>query len=57
MKEERIFLKTEHHESEGLLFRPTNAKATGVILGHGAGGNMHSEFMSYFQRKIAEAGF
>jgi predicted alpha/beta-hydrolase family hydrolase len=57
MKEERIVLKTEHHESEGLLFLPTNAKATGVILGHGAGGNMHSEFMSYFQRKIAEAGY
>jgi predicted alpha/beta-hydrolase family hydrolase len=57
MKEERIVLKTEHHESEGLLFLPANAKTTGVILGHGAGGNMHSEFMSYFQRKIAEAGY
>jgi uncharacterized protein len=57
MKEERIMLKTEHHESEGILLLPTNAKATGVILGHGAGGNMHSEFMSYFQREIAEAGF
>ena len=57
MKEERIRLKTEHHESEGLLLLPTDAKSTGVILGHGAGGNMHSEFMSYFQRKIAEVGY
>ncbi len=56
MKEERIVLKTEHHESEALLMLPPDAKPTGVILGHGAGGNMHSEFMTYFQRKIAEAG-
>ncbi len=57
MKEERILLKTEHHESEALLLLPTKTNPIGVILGHGAGGNMHSEFMTYFQRKLAEAGY
>ncbi len=56
MKQERILLKTEHHQSEGVLLVPKNQKSTGVILAHGAGSDMNSEFMSFFHERIAEAG-
>jgi len=57
MKQERIFLKTEHHQSEGVLLIPEKSKTTGVILAHGAGGGMNTPFMAYFHEKIAEAGY
>ncbi|HMD82005.1 MAG TPA: alpha/beta family hydrolase [Anaerolineales bacterium] len=57
MKEERIVLKTEHHQSEGVLLIPAKEKREGVILAHGAGSDMNSEFISFFHEKIAEAGY
>jgi uncharacterized protein len=57
MKQERIVLKTEHHLSEGILLIPAKEKKVGVILAHGAGSDMNSEFMSFFHERIAEAGY
>jgi uncharacterized protein len=57
MKQERIVLKTEHHQSEGVLLSPLNSKEIGVILAHGAGSDMNSEFMIFFHERIAEAGY
>jgi predicted alpha/beta-hydrolase family hydrolase len=56
MKQERIVLKTEHHQSEGVLLTPQKQKKAGVILAHGAGSDMNSEFMNFFHEQIAEAG-
>jgi uncharacterized protein len=57
MKQERIVLKTDHHQSEGLLLIPAKEKKIGVILAHGAGSDMNSEFMNFFHKRIAEAGY
>ena len=57
MKEERIVLKTNHHQSEGVLLIPAKEKKEGVILAHGAGSDMNSEFISFFHERIAEAGY
>jgi len=57
MKQERILLKTEHHQSEGILLIPTKSKSTCVLLAHGAGSNMNSDFVSFFHEQIAGAGY
>src|SRR5687767_3906121 len=57
MKQERIVLKTEHHQSEALLLLPEQQKKIGVILAHGAGSDMNSEFMNFFCGRIADAGY
>ena len=57
MKTERVVIKTTHHESQGLLLIPDRKPRFGVILAHGAGGNMHADFISYFHQQIAQNGF
>jgi uncharacterized protein len=57
MNEERILLKTEHHQSEGILRIPDKNKPLGVILAHGAGSDMNSEFMRFFHEQISDAGY
>jgi predicted alpha/beta-hydrolase family hydrolase len=55
--QQRFTLKTEHHEADALLLTPDKGPNTGIILAHGAGSDMHSEFISFFQERIADAGF
>lgn len=57
MKANSFTLKTEHHSSSAILLTPDAAKELGVVLAHGAGGNMNADFMRFFQNKIAEAGY
>jgi uncharacterized protein len=57
MKQERIAIKTDHHESEGILLLPEKSKQSCIILAHGAGNNMDSPFMSFFHQRFAEAGY
>jgi predicted alpha/beta-hydrolase family hydrolase len=57
MKQERILLKTEHHQSEGILQIPDKSKDIGVILAHGAGGDMNSDFIRFFHEGISDAGY
>jgi predicted alpha/beta-hydrolase family hydrolase len=55
-KVENIVLSTENHRSSAVLFRPISERP-GVILGHGAGGNMNARFIRYFQEQIADHGY
>jgi len=57
MKQERIYIKTENHQTEGILLTPPKNKNVGVILAHGAGSDMNSGFLSYFHEKLADAGY
>jgi predicted alpha/beta-hydrolase family hydrolase len=57
MKQERIVIKTDHHESQGILLLPDQPKKTSIILAHGAGKNMDSPFMSFFHEGFAKAGY
>lgn len=57
MKERKIELKLEKGTSAALLLTPPHAKDTGVVIAHGAGGNMNQPFMTFFQKGIADAGF
>lgn len=57
MKERKIELKLEKGSSSALLLTPPHAKDTGVVIAHGAGGNMNQPFMTFFQRGIADAGY
>jgi len=57
MKKETVELRTGNQISHGILLVPESSRKTGVILAHGAGGNMHARFLTYFHTKIAEAGF
>jgi predicted alpha/beta-hydrolase family hydrolase len=51
-----MILKSEHHEAEASLLLPAGSKLPGVILGHGAGADMNSPFMTFFHQKLAGAG-
>jgi Predicted hydrolase of the alpha/beta-hydrolase fold len=57
MKEKSFTLKTENHSAGAHLLVPNHAKDLGVILAHGAGGNMNAEFLRFFQKSIAVAGY
>ena len=57
MKSKRILLEVADKTSSGILLLPDPAKKVGVVLAHGAGGNMHSHFISYFHEQIARAGY
>src|ERR1044071_193809 len=57
MKEKSFTLKTENHSASAHLLLPVRAKEPGVILAHGAGGNMNAEFLRFFQRAIVAAGY
>jgi len=57
MKQERIEIKTDHHESQGILLLPQKAKTICMILAHGAGNNMDSPFMNFFHEGFAAAGY
>jgi uncharacterized protein len=57
MKEKGFTLKTENHSASAHLLLPDHAKNPGVVLAHGAGGNMNTEFLRFYQRSIANAGY
>jgi predicted alpha/beta-hydrolase family hydrolase len=57
MKTENVLIKTATHESHGILLLPQKLKTTGVIIAHGAGGNMNAPFLNYFHRRIADEGY
>ena len=57
MKRETIQLKVGDRASTAILLTPPSPRDLSVILAHGAGGNMHSDFLSFFQEHIAAAGY
>ena len=57
MKRRDIVLTGGKLTSTGVLLLPENQKEIGVVLGHGAGGNMHAPFLRYFHEAIAETGY
>ncbi len=57
MKTTDILLTSAKQSSTGILLLPDQPKEIGVILAHGAGGNMHAQFIRYFHQEIADAGY
>jgi predicted alpha/beta-hydrolase family hydrolase len=57
MKRQTIQLKAGERISSAVLLTPPSPQEVSVILAHGAGGNMHSDFLSFFQERIAAAGY
>ncbi len=57
MKSEPVKLRDGTHESSGILLGPASKSALGIVIGHGAGGNMNNQFIDFFQRTLAEAGY
>ncbi len=57
MKKTDIVLTSGKQSSAGILLLPHQPKEFGVILAHGAGGNMHTPFIRYFHQAIADAGY
>jgi predicted alpha/beta-hydrolase family hydrolase len=57
MKKEEILLQTGSHQAHAILLIPPIAKKTGVVIAHGAGGNMHAAFINYFHERIAQEGY
>jgi predicted alpha/beta-hydrolase family hydrolase len=56
MKSENIWLSKDQQKASAVLMRGSSEKP-GVILAHGAGGNMHSKFIQHFQNRIVEHGY
>jgi uncharacterized protein len=57
MKTEKVIIQTGSHQSHGVLLLPEPRKEVGVMVAHGAGGNMNAPFLDFFHRTIAEAGY
>ncbi|HSE41772.1 MAG TPA: alpha/beta family hydrolase [Acidobacteriota bacterium] len=57
MKSQPIKIQDGSKEASGVLLIPTPQKDLGIILGHGAGGNMNAPFMNFFHQSLAEAGY
>jgi predicted alpha/beta-hydrolase family hydrolase len=57
MKRDRIEIKTNHHQAEGLLLLPSGRKSVCILLAHGAGNDMNSPFISFFHEGFAEGGY
>jgi uncharacterized protein len=57
MKTEKIKIRDDKYESSGILLGPATKKGLGIVLAHGAGGNMNNPFMDFFHKIFAEAGY
>ncbi|MCI0612941.1 hypothetical protein L0244_08115, partial [bacterium] len=57
MKTEKIKIRDDKYESSGVLSAPATKKGLGIVLAHGAGGNMNNPFMDFFHKTFAEAGY
>ncbi len=57
MKTEKIKIRDDKYESSGILLGPATKKGLGIVLAHGAGGNMNNPFMDFFHKTFAEAGY
>jgi uncharacterized protein len=57
VRSKKIELKADERSASGLLLEPKDGATKGVLLAHGAGGNMNAPFITYFHTQIAEAGY
>jgi uncharacterized protein len=57
MKTENIKIRDDKYESSGVILGPATKKGLGIVLAHGAGGNMNNQFMNFFQKTLSEAGY
>ena len=57
MKTQTITIQVDLKQSSGILIVPSQKQDLGVILAHGAGGNMNAPFMNFFHQGVAEAGY
>jgi predicted alpha/beta-hydrolase family hydrolase len=57
MKTHQIKIQDGSKEASGVLLIPGLKKDPGIILAHGAGGNMNAPFINFFHQGLAEAGY
>jgi predicted alpha/beta-hydrolase family hydrolase len=57
VKTKNIKIRDDKYESSGVILGPDTKKGLGVVLAHGAGGNMNNPFMNYFQTTLSDAGY
>lgn len=57
MRTKQVEWTTADRVSTGCLLNPSGKAKIGVVLAHGAGAGMDSDFMIYFHQRIAEAGY
>jgi predicted alpha/beta-hydrolase family hydrolase len=57
LKTQSITIQVDLKKSSGVLLIPSPKKSLGVILAHGAGGNMNAPFMNFFHQGLADAGY
>jgi predicted alpha/beta-hydrolase family hydrolase len=57
IKKTDLKIEAGKHSSSAVLLMPQHAGLVTVVLAHGAGGNMHSEFMRYFHEGVVKHGY
>lgn len=57
MKSKNIKIRDDKYESSGVILGPDTKKGLGIVLAHGAGGNMNNPFMNFFHKTFADAGY
>jgi uncharacterized protein len=57
VKSKTVKIRDGNYESSGIISGPETKKGLGIVLAHGAGGNMNNPFMDFFQKTFAEAGY
>lgn len=57
MKSEPVKLRDGIYESSGILLGPATKSALGIVIAHGAGGNMNTQFIDFFHQAFAHAGY
>ena len=57
MKRTEVVLKTERGQASGELLMPETSRKVGIIIAHGAGGNMMDRFTSFFHEQFSAAGY
>jgi predicted alpha/beta-hydrolase family hydrolase len=57
MEKIHVSLESERGKSSGELILPENSRKTGIVLAHGAGGNMMDRFIRHFHEQLAAASY
>ncbi len=57
LKIQSITIQDGSNQSSGVLIVPSPKKDLGIVIAHGAGGNMNAPFIDFFQHGFAGAGY
>jgi predicted alpha/beta-hydrolase family hydrolase len=57
LKIQKINIQDGSNQSSGALMVPSPKRDLGVVIAHGAGGNMNAPFIDFFQHGFSDAGY